>query len=262
MTVVVGLLCKDGLVVASDSQESDDEVGMKRLDVMKVYGTDKFDFTDVEMILTGTGTSAHIGRAVEIISEKGYAPHFTLPRHVADIVEDSLGDMRDRYGEALEEDLELMIGVYCKNCPPAEEGEKPEPKLALYNIYAPGEEETQKVGVAERVEDYSAMGSGGLFARYLLNRLYDESHPTSALTMDEAVKEAVYVIEEVTKVDLWCGGPTQLICLTNDGKLERKQPAEILKIAAELTKLDQQVKESQRQLFSKQSASQKSKDQQ
>jgi 20S proteasome alpha/beta subunit len=94
------------------------------------------------------------------------------------------------------------------------------------------------------------MGSGGLFARYLLNRLHDEDHPTSALTMDEAIREAVYVIEEVKKVDLWCGGPTQLICLTHAGKLERKKPAEVVKIAGELAKLDREVRDSQRKLFS------------
>jgi hypothetical protein len=138
MTVIVGLLCKGGLVVASDSQESDDEVGMKRLDVTKVYDTEKFEFTDVEMILAGTGSSAHISRAVEIISDKGYAPHFTIPRHVADVVEDSLGEMRDRYGEALGEDLELMVGVYCKNCPAGDEDEEHEPLALIQHLRSGG----------------------------------------------------------------------------------------------------------------------------
>src|SRR2546422_1005592 len=37
MTVIVGLVCKDGLVIAADTQESDEEDGMKRLDVKKIY---------------------------------------------------------------------------------------------------------------------------------------------------------------------------------------------------------------------------------
>src|SRR5579864_7377589 len=87
MTVIVGLVCKDGLVIASDSQESDDDLGMKRLDVTKVYDTKYFGFTDAEIVVAGTGASAHIARAVELITENGFAPHFTTPRTVADIVE-------------------------------------------------------------------------------------------------------------------------------------------------------------------------------
>jgi hypothetical protein len=62
MTVIVGLLCREGLVIASDSQESDDDNGMKRLDVKKVYDTDHFGFEDAEIVVAGTGASAHIAR--------------------------------------------------------------------------------------------------------------------------------------------------------------------------------------------------------
>lgn len=64
MTVIVGLLCQDGVVIASDSQESDDDLGMKRLDVTKVYETRHFGFTDAEIVVAGTGASAHIARSV------------------------------------------------------------------------------------------------------------------------------------------------------------------------------------------------------
>jgi 20S proteasome alpha/beta subunit len=210
MTVIVGLICQDGIVIASDSQESEDDLGMKRLDVIKVYDTKSFGFIDAEIVVAGTGASAHIARAVELITENGFAPHFTTPRTVADIIEDSMGQMKDRYGDDLE--LELMAAVYCKNCPQDED--RPISPIALYSVYPAGEDE--KVGVAEPVTDYSAMGSGGLFARYLLNRLHDEDHPTKDLTMDAAIREAVYVIDEVTKVDLWCGGPTQLFCIRKE----------------------------------------------
>ena len=62
MTVIVGLLCSKGLVIASDSQESDDDNGMKGLDVKKVYDTDHFGFEDAEILVAGTGASAHIAR--------------------------------------------------------------------------------------------------------------------------------------------------------------------------------------------------------
>ena len=246
MTVIVGLVCKDGLVIASDSQESDDDLGMKRLDVTKVYDTKYFGFTDAEIVVAGTGASAHIARAVELITENGFAPHFTTPRTVADIVENSMGQMKTRYGDDLE--LELLVGVFCKNCPHDEDREIS--PIALYSVFPAGEDE--KVGVAEPVTDYSAMGSGGLFARYLLNRLHDEDHPTKDLTVEAATREATYVIEEVTKVDLWCGGPTQLFCIKRNGDsyaLERKKPSELKEIGTDLAAKDVDIKKRQRQIF-------------
>lgn len=244
MTVIVGLVCQDGIVIASDSQESDDDLGMKRLDVTKVYDTKSFGFTDAEIVLAGTGASAHIARAVELIAENGFAPHFTIPRTVADVVENSMGQMKTRYGDDLE--LELLVGVYCKNCP--QDDDRPISPIALYSVYPA--DENEKVGVAEPVTDYAAMGSGGLFARYLLNRLHDEDHPTANLTMEAAIREAVYVIEEVTKVDLWCGGPTQLFCINKTGTLERKKPSEIKRLSLEMATRDVSVKKSQREIFS------------
>ncbi len=50
MTVIVGLVCKDGLVIAADTQESDEEDGMKRLDVKKIIaeGNDAAVFFELE----------------------------------------------------------------------------------------------------------------------------------------------------------------------------------------------------------------------
>lgn len=249
MTVIVGLLCQDGLVIASDSQESDEGAGMKRLDVTKVYGTKQFGFDDVEIIVAGTGGVGFISRAAELIEEKGYAPHFTTPRSVATVVEDVMGDMAKRYGGG-EEGLELgmMVGVFCRNCPKTDE--PPLKPIGLYVINAPSEDE--KVGIAEPVTDYAATGSGGLFATYLFNRLHDETHPTMALTVDTAIREAVYVIEEVKKVDLWCGGPTQMLCIRKKGDgyiLEQIKPREIKRIAADLADKDSEVKAQQRQIL-------------
>jgi 20S proteasome alpha/beta subunit len=248
MTVIVGLVYRDGIIIASDSQESDDDIGMKRLDVRKVYDTDHFNFTDAEIVVAGTGASAHIARAAELIAENGYAPHFTTPRSVADIVENSMGQMKERYGEELE--LELLVGVYCSNCP--SDDDPPISPIGLFSVYPA--DENEKVGVAEPVSDYAAMGSGGLFARYLLNRLHDDEHPTTNLDMSAAIREAVYVIEEVTKVDLWCGGPTQLFCIrkVENGQgyvLERKKPQEIKRIVSDLATKDTDVKQKQRQIL-------------
>ncbi len=238
MTVIVGLMCKDGLVIASESQESSEDE--KRLDVKKIYGTDTFGFNDAEIIVGGTGSSAFIARAAELIAELGYAPNFTTPRTVANVVEDAMGQMKTRYGDDL--DVELMVGVYCKHCPQDDE-DPPISKVALYSVY-PAEKD-DKVGVAEIVRDYDAMGSGSSFARYLLNRLHDEDNPTTDMTVEAGVREVIYIIEEAKKVDIWCGGPIQCFCLMKSGdeyKLEKKTPLEIKNIVNALASADLEIR--------------------
>lgn len=232
MTVIVGLVCKDGLVLAADTQESDEEDGMKRLDVKKIYDSDRFDLEDIEIAVAGTGTSAHISRAAELINELGFNPRLTTPRSVADVAEDALGKMKERYCEKdAELELQLLVGAYCKV---QLTGDPPPPQLGLYSVYPPAEGE--KVGVAEAVTDYACLGTGGLFARYLLNRLHDEHHPVSGLSMDAAIHEAVYVISEVIKVDLWCGGDIQLVCIQDNGKLEWAKADDIKQMLASLAR--------------------------
>jgi hypothetical protein len=221
--------------------------------VTKVYDTGHFGFENAEIIVAGTGASAYIARAAELIKEKGLAPQLASPRSLATVVEDAIGEMAERYGGGEDGlDLELLVGVYCKDCRGT--ANSPLLPIGLYSVYPPGEDEN--VGVAESVADYAAMGTGGLFARYLLNRLHDEDHPTKNLPMDAAIHEAVYVIEEVTKVDLYCGGPTQLLCIEKNADgyiLDRKKPKEIREIISDLAAKDVDIKKKQREVFAKSS---------
>ena len=198
MTVLIGLLCKDGIVVASDSQESD-EIYMKRLGVRKIYDTETFGFTDVQLVMGGAGSNAYIRKAVELIREAGYAPFFMKPREVANVVEKALGDMAKRHGYGEDDkglDVGLLLGVWCRNAPrPEDESDNVDDSpcpYALYSIDPP--ERGERVGVADAVDDYVAMGSGGLFAQYLLDRLHDDDHKTTALTVEEGIVEAIYVV--------------------------------------------------------------------
>lgn len=246
MTVIAGIICRDGIVVASDSQESDAEQ-MKRLGVRKIYDTKVFGFNDVEIVVAGTGSSAYIARAAELIKQNGYAPHFIFPREVADIAEKSLGQMKQRYGEDL--DVELLLAVWCKNTPQTDvEGDRP-PAIGLYNVYPP--EEKEILGVAEPVSDYSALGSGGLFARYLLNRFHGENGPTQNLSINAAVREAVYVVEEAKKVDLYCGGETHVAVIRPNKPVEIKSRDEIKRIVSQLDGADKTIKQNQQEMMAR-----------
>jgi len=63
-------------------------------------------------------------------------------------------------------------------------------------------------GTIEPISDYGAAGSGSAYAELLLKSLYDEN-----ISVDEAIKVAVYVIGEVKAIDPHCGGETQVAVL-------------------------------------------------
>jgi 20S proteasome alpha/beta subunit len=242
MTIVAGLLCRDGIVIASDGQESDGE--MKHLGIRKIYDTKAFGFTDAEILAVGMGSLAYISRAVEMIKDKSFTPHIKKPRDVADLAEDAVGEMQSRYGRHL--NVALLLGVWCKYIPTTHK-HGAHPAFGLYNVFPP--EEDELVGVAESITDYSALGSGGSFARYLLDRLHNGSHPTTELTMEAAVREAVYVIEEVKKVDLYCSGETYVACIRQGDGIEHKNQREIKALIADLEKEDFTIKKKQREIM-------------
>ncbi len=261
MTVLVGLMCKDGLVVASDSQESDEDY-TKRLGVRKIYDTGSFGFVDAELLLGGSGSNGYIKKAVELITDAGYAPFFTRPREVANIVEQILGKMARRHGYGPEGkglDVGFLLAAWCRNTPKPEEDKEGNSKsddadaprsYGLYSVTPP--EEGEKVGLAEVVDDYIAMGSGGLFAQYLLDRLHAEGHSPQTLTVEEGIIEAIYVIHEVNKIDLYCGGEIHAAYIKpgqGQNVLVRKTTKENLDIKNRLESNDSPIKTKQREML-------------
>jgi len=242
MTIIAGLLSPEGVVLASDSQAGSFRgVSVKRLDYTKIYS---FEFDGATVIVTGAGETPFITRAVEIIEEKASETKFHSPRELADMTEDAMNEIMKRYqveryrqvmgsaGRAPNADEEgspfppmpnfaLMLGVTCGGA------------SALYDVYPDG--------VAGRAEGYTSTGSGSAFAEYLLSRLYRDD-----LALDEAVRIAVYVIEEVKKIDLHCGGITQVATITSGGKIARKTEEEVRSIVKYLDKYDSALREAWR----------------
>ncbi len=101
------------------------------------------------------------------------------------------------------------------------------------------------------VNHYSGLGTGVPFARYMLNRLHNgESNSTQDMTLEEAVKEAVYVIEEVKKVQLHCGGETHVVCIRQNGRVQHRKQNEIKGIIRELESADLEINKRQRKMMS------------
>jgi 20S proteasome alpha/beta subunit len=236
MTIIVGIISKDGLVLACDSQASSMKgVPLKRTEYTKIYeipmGGDSY------ALLSGAGTGAFVTRAGELLAEKCKNNICRTPRDFADICEDVITDIFKRYvidrskalgmsktktqreitsgsiqwqeGEMEPPSLIILTGIQC--------GIPKSPEWCLYTIHPNG--------VAEKAEKYDAIGSGSAIAEYLLARLCSKP-----LTVEQATIVAVYVIEEVKKIDPFCGGPTQVVCLSKNGS-KRLSSREVKRIA-------------------------------
>jgi 20S proteasome alpha/beta subunit len=238
MTIITGLICKEGIVIASDSQAGSFKgVHVKRLDYTKIYD---FKVNGTSIVATGSGDTPFITRAIEILEDKTKEGKFHKPREVADVAESVMNEVSKRYifdrGKELgfskspsnpilpqlQEErtlgFALMLGVCC------------EEKTAIYTVYPDG--------VAEKAEEYASLGSGSAFAEYLLPRLYRED-----LTLDEATRVCVYVVEEVKKVDVHCGGPTQAVALGCTRGVSRKTEKEMRTILEDIKQADDAAKE-------------------
>lgn len=239
MTIIVGVLCKDGVVIASDSQAGSWKgVDVKRLDYTKVYD---LSLDGALAAVTGAGVSPFITRAIEMLKERTKEKKFHTPREVADIAESVMAELHKRYvvdrsrelgytkspsqrkifpkvgaqwqGQDDSLGFALMLGMCCGN------------DSCIYTVYSDG--------VAERDERYASLGSGSAFAEYLLARLYRDD-----LTLEEAIKVAVYVVEEVKKVDPYCGGPTRVVAISKSG-IERKDDKTLRSILKDVEDADQ-----------------------
>ena len=235
MTIIVGIICNDGLVIACDSQASSMKgVPVKRTEYTKIY--------DIPMggdgcaLLSGAGTGAFITRASELLTDKCKNTVCRTPREFADICEDVVTEIFKRYvidkskalgmtkariskemdgstqwqeGEVEPPGIVIISGIQC--------GNPKSPDWCLYTIHSNG--------VAEKSEKYDAIGSGSAIAEYLLARLCSEES-----SYEQSIQVAVYIIEEVKKIDPFCGGPTQVVSLSKNG-VKRLAPREVKGIA-------------------------------
>jgi 20S proteasome alpha/beta subunit len=237
MTIIVSIICKNGLVMAADSQaESFRGVKVKRLDYHKItiFPTGG----DLSVVVSGAGTGTFISKATDMIKEKYETTKIPKPEDLSDISEDVMTLMQKRYViekmdklgvtngirdhnrlHKIQPDLELPNFVLMVGCI-AKSGEQP-------SIYTIGTD-----GVSERGEKFASVGSGSAYAEYLLTKMYRED-----ITTEQGKQLAILIVEEVKRIDPGCGGPTQVVILDKDG-IHRLTSEEIKKITENIQKME------------------------
>ncbi len=187
MTILIGITCKDGIVLASDSQAT--VGGEFALPTSKIT---KVNFQLNEALIACAGDIHLANRVTEMIQDSALRSELNSPRHLADMAEAEIRKFRDMMvDDAQKQSLEeggfiLMLAHFgCFD-----------PSLYLTNI----------LGIASKPESYyAAAGSGSVLAECFFAEFLDRPS-----TLPESVAAAIYIIDKVKRYDPSCGGQTKV----------------------------------------------------
>ncbi len=203
VTIVVGIICEDAIVLASDSQTTYSPISgaSQRLDTPKISTLELFN--DVIALVAQAGNATLSGRAVEILTDLAKGKEIKDYRALADMAQESVRKVKQELREqnlgcSMEElhehiqknelNFELMIAHYHDS----------KPYIFTLNF---------AVGIASKSpHPFLAIGCGSAVATYILGWF----KLGSKTPFQHAQLAAIYAIEEVKKVDPYCGGKTRV----------------------------------------------------
>jgi len=218
VTIIIGIICKEAIVVASDSQTtySSSFGAAQRLDTAKITPVEFLN--NAFALVAQSGDATLSGRAVEILMDMAKGQSISDYRTVADIAqravrqvkeelrEQNLGcSMEDLHAYISKEQLhfELMIAHFHDKKP------------YIFTI-------DFAVGIAaKKPHNYTAIGCGSGIASYILS-WFNIGPETVWL---HAILAALYAIEEVKKVDPDCGGKARVAIITPSTEIKTSNPA-------------------------------------
>jgi len=201
VTIIVGLVCEKCVLLASDSQTtySSSTGATKRNDTQKIS---LVTLRNGQAIIAQAGDATLSGRAIEILTEMARGRDLNDYRTVADLAQQAVRKLKDELRIAncdctieqlrdfIEQDgshFELMIAYYYER----------EPQVFTLDF---------KVGIAtKQPKPFTAVGSGSPIAGYILS-WFD----IPKMTVQQCAFTAMYAVEEVKKVDPYCGGSTRV----------------------------------------------------
>jgi len=209
MTIIVGIKCTDGVVIASDSQQEFGRgVAVKRLNTGKIY------IYNNQFAIAGAGTLAHIEKAVGAIkfalgaAKKRKGGVELSENECTDAIEKSVTAVYKEYnidrakflGEPREKNFFTPI-LICGGLGTIDGKSTP----CLFIVHSEG--------IVENVFDYATAGSGAAYAELILKDLCFQN-----MMVKEGIAAAVYTIEEVKNIDPNCGGDTRVSVVWPDKK--------------------------------------------
>jgi 20S proteasome alpha/beta subunit len=238
VTIIIGFSCKKCIVLAADSQTTflSSLGATRRNNSTKIS---RIQFENGSVLVAQAGDVTMSTRAMEIMAVLAQGKPINDYRTVADAAQLAIRqlkqELRQQNGDCSMEELReiieaqdlhfsLMIAHYFQK-------EKP----LIFSV-------DFRVGIAcLQNEDFAAIGSGSAIAGYVLG-WFDLPN----MDVSQAALTALYVIEEVKKVDPYCGGLTRLAIAspTESAATESKVYPEgkLLRWIPELQRIDTEIK--------------------
>jgi 20S proteasome alpha/beta subunit len=232
VTIIVGIICKDCIALSSDSQTSYSPGTSKRCDVDKIVG---LKFKDgKQAIVAQAGDAILSSGAIEMLQKLARENEFDDYRKPAELAEVAVKQLKGKVAGLnhwtpgddasvkywKENEFALMLAYYYQDRP------------FIYSL-------PSWPGMAMKEYNYATAGCGSTVAEFILSR-----SKMSEMEMQHALITAIYTVEQVKKVDAFCGGQTKLGVITKDEiRIADDRSEKLIKATVKtLEKYDEQIK--------------------
>jgi 20S proteasome alpha/beta subunit len=202
MTLCIAVKCEDGILIASDSRTVYGRGVPISRDTNKIHILEKEGLVGRKIALVGAGTVAFIDKFTRMF----------LNTDLVKIAEEDLDKKELSISEALSKVAEPLASTLHD-----EYVDKRKIAEYTYDLIIAGFENNQKVdafvlygtGLAEPIDDFSAIGSGAAYAELFLRYLLP-----SQRKLENVIKPACYTIRLVGTIDPFVGGKLNLVSVT------------------------------------------------
>lgn len=210
MTVTVGFLCADGVVLGADSQESYEGSALKR-SVPKLVSFPPFDQNDIFLspppqtpdrraIFTGAGDAALVDKVIDELWAEIATADPSVSAIAAAIerrITELYGEYRELYHPGYMPSAQITFGIWCAG------------ESQLFHASGPL---VNKIGKMGSSFGYKSAGIGSEITDYIQGRM--RVIPSK---VDDAIVLATYMLEQAVAHAEGCGGDIRLVWLRNDG---------------------------------------------
>jgi 20S proteasome alpha/beta subunit len=198
MTLIAGIKCRDGFLVAADTTISLGDSGMFHGDKLRYYRGPQGGSSGYKLIIASAGDLSYAGMACQDIRDAVAAqPNFTVPAIKATI-------------------RTVLLDLYSKHMYPYWQAQHPEPPDFSLIVAIEADEKYEVIvsndtAVLE-VDTYVFRGSGNVLAQYLAERfLQSGSNSVLGCTVATAVHLVTEIFRAVKEADAFVGRDTQII---------------------------------------------------
>lgn len=214
MTCIIGLVCRDGVLIASDRRivRGPEALEEKKIHELRIG-------ENVIGVVAASGLVGMLDNFLEELASEMAARRIVNLRELRECMEDVAYRIYDRYSRRLREDAEINAFVAClENLSSG--------RAKLYQLYP--------IGYAAEIRTYNALGSATPLTLPFLKAAYHNS-----LTIDQATRLAAFIIMYIQKFELDrnVGGKPVIASVKHEEGVKFASEEEIEKLVNEIEPL-------------------------